>query len=1194
MRGKWKTAGLFLVCFWMLLAGLGRAQSINASLSGMVTDPSGAAIPDATLVLTAKETGAVSKFTTGVDGLYTFANLPSGTYDLRVSAKGFRDYVQEGILIRVGGILRQDVQLQLGVSTQTVEVQANASPLNFENAERKEGINPETIKELPLLVAGAIRSSAAFVTLLPGVTQGSADTTSVHMNGAQQYAGEAILDGVSLVNPSGGNGIFSAFSDFPQSPDMITELQVLSSNYLPQYGTSSGATIIMSIRSGTDSFHGNLFEFSRNSALNARQFGADTRPKDIENEFGGNVGGPMKIPGLWTGGHKTYFFANYESFKIAGGLNRQTLSIPSLKERQGDFSDWVDQNGNLIPIYDPATTRPNPNFNPSLPEGPNNLPFLRDQFMGCDGKTPNGICSSDPRLQNSLAQQWFKFLPNPSNSLPLNNYLAPPVPAGFLNSSAWTLTWKVDEYLGTKDHVSASVYYKRVLPTTFSHLPDPISTDGLSYKRTWVDRLNYDRTISPTLLNHVGFGYNDDKFYGGGIDGPFADKLPQIPGVASHAYPPAITFSDGFNGYGTGLGFPQQQPWPAPAYVVNDMLTWVKGKHTFTFGGEYRNLANSYHMISGESGGFYFARGETGLLGINSGSPIAGFLLGLVDTGAAAFRSTNDVYGRFDTEALFAGDTWKFTPKLTLTLGLRWEMDRPQAEKFNRFSFLDPTAPNPGAGGRPGALVFAGFGQGKFGDRHPEKTWHKGFAPRFGAAYAVSPKTVVRAGYGIFYDMENMPGWDSGIGQDGYNISAVFSSTRGGLDPAFILSQGLPQNFQRPPFFDPSFDNGQNGPVYRPADANRLPYSQQWNLNVEHQFTDNFFISAAYVANKGTRLLSHEAEINALDPKYLSMGQKLFDQFQPGQTTLDGVPVPFPSFAQTMVACAPSVAQALLPFPQYCSGLVGRDENAGNSTYHSFQFKLEHRFSRGFWLLGSYTASKLITDSDNNQAGGGGISQEGVFSPFQRKRNKSLALEDIPQALALSLSYELPFGKGKRWLANRGLLDRVVGAWTVSNIFKAESGIPFHILSSKCTVPGQFQVTCLPAVLPGKKPFAQSEGGSFNPNNPLLDVNAFESPDNFDFYAGQGPRVSNFREPGYTDHDIALEKIIIINEKFAFHLRAEFFNIWNWHHFNTVGVPPAGVASLAYSNDVASPTFGMWNGTVTNPRNIQVGARITF
>ncbi len=1189
MQPKNKARCLVGLCIGVLLPSLGWGQSVGSSLSGTVTDPSGAAVPSAEVTVTAIETGVKAKFTTGPDGLYSFPNLQAGSYELKVSAKGFRDYVQRGISVRLSASVRQDVKLELGAAVQTIEVSANASPLNFENAEHKEGISPETIKELPLLLGGAIRSSGNFVTLLPGVTQGAGDATSVHVNGAQQYSGAVVLDGISLVNPSGGNGIFSAILDFPQSPDIISELQALTSDYSAQYGEAAGFTMIMSIRSGSNQFHGTLFEFTRNTALNARQFGTDNRSKDIEHDFGGNIGGPLKLPGIWGPRHKTFFFTNFEDFRIAGSLTRSTLSIPSLKERQGDFSDWP------FPVYDPATTRPNPNFDASQNVSPNNLPYLRDQFMGCDGKTPNVICSSDPRLQGSLAPQWFQFLPNPSSPGPLNNYLAPPTPAGFLNSNAYTLTWKIDEYIGDKNHVSASWYYKNVAPTTFTHLPAPISSDGLSYKRTLIERLVYDRIISPTLLNHVAFGYNNDGFWGGGIDGPYANKLPQIPGVASHRYPPQMTFSDGFNSFGSGAGFAKEQPWPAPAYVVNDMVTLIKGAHSFNFGGEYRNLGNTYHTRSGESGIFSFARGETGLLGLDSGSPIASFLLEQVDSGTASFRSVEDVYGRNDSAALFFGDKWKATRKLTVNYGVRWEMYRPPVEKWNHFSFLDPLEPNPEAGGRLGALAFAGSGPGKCNCRHPEETWHRGFAPRLGLAYAVSNRSVVRAGYGIFYDMGNMPGWDSGIAQDGYDVSPAFSSTNGGLTTAFLLSQGLPQNFQRPPLLVPGFDNGQGGPIYRPLDANRLPYSQQWNLTLDHQFTNNLYVSGSYVGSKGTRLLSQVAEINALDPKYLSMGQPLFDQFQPGQTMLDGVPLPYAGWVEQLSACAPSVAQALLPYPQYCGGLFGRDENVGNSTYHSFQVKAEHRFSQGFWLLGAYTLSKLITDADNNQSQSltwSGAS--GVISPFERKGNKSLAVEDIPQALAISLVYELPFGKGKRWHGTGGLWDRLIGGWTLSNVFRAESGIPFYIRSGTCNVPGPFRVSCLPALLPGKNPFAQSKGGGFDPNRPLLDVNAFESPNSFNFYAGQGPRVSNVREPGYTNQDVALEKKIAVTERAAFHLRAEFFNIWNWHHLNCVGLTSCGPASLAFVNDVASPSFGFWNGTVTNPRNIQVSARFTF
>jgi len=1156
-------------------------------LSGAVTDSTGATVPNAELTLTAQETGVATKFTSGSDGLYRFDNLPIGTYSLRVEATGFQIYVQSGIKLRLGDTVRQDVSLLVGSLTQHIEVSAAPSPLNYETGEHKEGVSPDTIQDLPLLVSGAIRSSGNFVNLLPGVARGAGDTTTDRINGSQEYAGAVVVDGASLINPSGGNGMWSAVYDFPQSPDNISELKALTSNYSPQYGESGALTIVMNIRSGTEKFHGTAYEFNRNTDLNARQFGVAERPKDIENEFGAGIGGPVKLPLAWSGRNKTFFFFNFEDFRSAGALVRQTISIVSMKERQGDFSDWVGPNGNLIPVYDPATTEPNPNYNPNQAAGPNNLPYTRSQFMGCNGNTPNVICPSDPRLQSSLAGAWFKFLPNPTSSGPLNNYLAPPLPSGVLNSPAYTNTLKMDEYIGDKDHISASAYFKYVLPIYFSQLPDEITTQTLSYKRTLVLRANYDRSIRATLLNHLTLGYNNDGYWGGGIDGPYGNQLPQIPGVDTHAFPPQITFSNGFNGFGTGGGFANKQPWPSPAIILNDMMTWVKGTHTFKFGGEFRNTTNEFHLETGESGVFAFSSTETGLLDLpNSGNSLASFELGQVDSGKATFKSVNDVYARAHQGAVFFGDTWKATRKLSVDYGVRWEEDTAPVELHNNFSFLDPTEPNPGADDLPGALAFAGYGPGRCNCRRPEVAWRKGFAPRLAFAYSPRTHSVVRAGYGIFYDMANIPGWESGISQDGYNVTPMFGSTLGGMDYAFLLSQGLPQTFVKPPFIDPSFDNGQSGPIYRPANANRLPYSQQWNLTLDHEFTNNFYVSAAYVGSKGTRLLSQEAEINALNPSYLAMGQDLYAQFQPGQTTLDGVAAPFANFATTMKACAPSVAQALLPYPQYCGGLYGVGENAGNSTYHSFQFKAEHRFAHDFWFVGAYTNSKLLTDSDSNQPNSGKI-----FSPFERHKNKSLATADVPQALVVSFVYGLPLGKGKRWLSGRGLLSEVMGNWTLSQVFTAESGLPFIVRSSSCNVPGQFQESCVPGVLPGMSPFAQPESG-LDPNKPLLDVNAFGSANSFNFYQGQGPRVENFRQPGYTDQDFALERRIKLKESVSLQLRAEFFNTWNWHHFNSVG--STIFSGMAFVNDVASPAFGTWNGVVTNPRSIQVSARISF
>ncbi len=373
-----------------------------------------------------------------------------------------------------------------------------------------------------------------------------------------------------------------------------------------------------------------------------------------------------------------------------------------------------------------------------------------------------------------------------------------------------------------------------------------------------------------------------------------------------------------------------------------------------------------------------------------------------------------------------------------------------------------------------------------------------------------------------------------------------------------------------------------------------MPYAQQWNFTVDHQFTNNFYVSAAYVANKGTRLLSDIAPINTLNPSYLSLGQQLYDQFQPGQAVLDGVSEPYAGWTEQMQACAPTVAQALLPFPQYCGPLAGLNENAGNSTYHSLQLKAEHRFSNGLWLLSSYTFSKLLTDSDyiqNSALANGNLGAAGVISPYQRQRNKSLSVDDVPHTFNFSTLYELPVGKGQRFLNRAGMIDKVLGGWQLSTLVKISSGTPFFFRSSNCNVPSQLDVGCIPSQIAGVDPFLQ-DPNNFDPGKgPLLNRAAFQDPNSFNFTFGDGPRISGLRGPRFENQDFSIIKNMRITERVGLRFQAEFFNIWNQHIFVC---ETRCFGSTAFDNDVASPTFGQWNGNVSTPRNIQFALKLLF
>ena len=878
---------------------------------------------------------------------------------------------------------------------------------------------------------------------------------------------------------------------------------------------------------------------------------------------------------------KNYFYTNWEKMKISGGVSRPTVTIPSLKQRAGDFTDWRNPDGSLIPVFDPGSTR--------IVGGD----IVRDQFMGCDGTQPNVICPS--RFANSLALQWLNYLPQPTNDNPLNNYLAPqPVPDTILADALHALI-KIDTYVSDKHHIAATYWHQWTPLKYVSVLPQQLANETLSKPQdSIIERINYDYTISPTLLNHFAFGYlNRNEGYGS-VNAEFVDELPKIPGVASHRYPPVVSFSDGFTTFGQSAGITTDNKTTRPAYVANNLVTWVKGKHTWKFGGEYRNIGQNFHDGGNESGSFWFGRGPTSLRGINSGNPIASFLLEQVGDASASFKTVSAWYARADAFIWHVGDTWKVTPKLTVNLGVRWDMFRPTVEKYDRLSFFDPLGTNPAAGGRPGRLAFAGtqYGSASFGARRPEETFKKGFSPRIGIAYAVNDKTVVRTGYGIFYTQAFYPNWGGGMNLDGFNTSASFGSTQGGLVPAFILSDGFPQNFERPPFISEGFRNGR-GTLYRPFDANRLTYSQQWNLSIERQLGRDILVSTAYVATKGTRLPSQLAPLNGLDPRYLSMGDDLYDEFEPGQASLHGVNAPYPEWAQQLLdaGCGPSVAQALLPFPQFCSGLYGLNENAGNSSYHSFQAKVEKRFSQGIYLLGAYTFSKLITDAghvDPEALTWSGVT--GVISPFERQRNKSLASDDVPQVFNVTFVYELPFGRGKKYLSGSRAVDLALGGWSIASITRFSSGLPLYFRSGYCNVPGQFRVSCIPGFL-SENVFAQDKD-SFDPTSggSLFNKSAFEPEQAFNFFWGTGPRISNFRAPGYKNQDLAIYKDFNITERMRFQLRGEFFNLFNWHSFVSSGQ----WGGQAFTTDISSPDFGKWNGSVTAPRNIQLGARFEF
>ncbi|HVT93053.1 MAG TPA: TonB-dependent receptor [Bryobacteraceae bacterium] len=1171
---------LLVLCF--AVAQLVFGQSQNGSISGVVTDNSGAVVPQAKVTLVSTERNVTSVVETDSQGRYSFPSLLPATYDLSVDAAGFKGYVQRGILLLANQTSRIDATLQVGDASTKVEVTADVAQLNLDNGTKQEGVAPAVIKQLPLLVAaGTPPNAVQFVSFLPGVNTGtSPQAFNARINGGLKMGDEAIMDGVSMQEGTMSQSGMVSFFDFPTTPDMVSEVRVLTSSYEPEYGVTTGGVIMVTTRSGSDQFHGSAVEYFRNKSLNALQFTnqrgpGDLRPKDNENEFGGSIGGPVKLPFLpfvWGSKHRTYFFHDEEYLRSLGGTTSPVVTIPSLQDRTGDFSDWS------TPVYDPHSLLNNGGVVTKTPYPGNIIPGSQ---------------------QSALAQQWMKFLPTPTSPGPVNNYLSTPVSDGILSNVNHFL-YKIDYYWSDNDHFYATIWRQLTQPNEQCALPVQLCTSSPAIPEdAWVSRFNWDHTFSPTFLSHFAYGYGNRNEGYGSVQGQDPSLLPHIPNAAAYNASPTASFGGNgitnYAGWGNNSGYGPLNKTTRPTHIVNELLTWVHGSHTVRFGGEFRHLAQVFRTNGGQSGALGFDAHGTGIPGVDSGNPFASLYVGAADNGSVQVYNVAKYGAQQRAYSLHVGDTWKINPRLTVNYGLRWDQFSPSFETGNRLSFFD-FGSNPGAGGLPGRVVYAGDGWGdaSAGVRFPEEIFHGAFAPRVGLAYRIGDNTVARVGYGMFYTQAFYPGWGGGMSLDGFNPKVGFSSSLGGYQPAFYMDAGFPA-YSKESDISTTADNGTGGPQYRPAYGNHLSYTQQWNMTIERKFKSGV-ASIAYVGNKGTHLPSQMQPLNVLNPSLLAMGSELNAVFQPGQTSLYGVNVPYANWVDTLNSvgsCSPTVAQALVPYPQFCGGMTGVNENQGNSIYNAFQASYERQFSSGLYLGANYTWSKLMTDASSttqSTAGYGGIGS--VINPFQGARNRSLSPDDIPHTLSVMAVYDLPFGAGKPYLNHGGAINAIVGGWKLATTMKFTSGMPLYFRnSSVCGLPSQFQAACIPAIT-SSDVLAQS-WGSVDVNRPMYNVGAFESASNFNgFYLGSGPRVSSIRGSGYRDTNLSIAKEFSFTEGIKLEIRGEFFNIFNNHYFTCDG--QAFGDCIPFNNDPSSSSFGAWNGTVSQPRNIQLVGRITF
>ena len=1124
------------LCFAACLCG----QADRGSIAGTVTDPTGAVVANVAVTIVHDATNTASSGLTTPNGTYAFFNLPVGAYTLKVEAAGFRRQEVKGIKVEVNQQSKVDVSLQVGELTQTVEVAAEASLIQTESTDIGTVIDNKRFLDLPLTLGGGIRNPSAFIFLSPGVAPGS--TWEKHIGGGGSFNDQIYYDGIAL-----SRGDLANDAEVNPSVDAVAEFKLITNNYSAEYTHALSGVTSFTMKSGTNSLHGSAFEFLANDKLDARGFFNPRKAPRKQNEWGFTVGGPVLLPKLYDGRDRTFFFFSLDQFYIRGGQLAGFNTLPTARMLQGDFGEWP------AAIYDPRTTSVDAAGRVTRTPFPNNV-IPKSDFSGVSSKM-------------------LSFHPVPDSPGLTNNSIAP---LGSPMADQRTSGFKIDHVLKPNHRLSGMFNYTD-RPSIKSPAPSRLLSAGRSTAlenynfqvvTTRIIRLNYDWNISPSLLNHIGAGFsrfrnpNFSLSFNQGWTQPDGGKL-GLKGLQYDLFP-TIMFTQGYTRYGDDIASDNY----FTTFAWLDNLTWVRNKHTIKMGFEVQTHRDNYRNFGNGGGTFNFSHLETALPGVSgSGNAFASFLLGAVDSGNAYFRSSLPG-GRYKYYGTFIDDTYKVTPKFTLNIGLRWEVQVPTSDPLGRISYMDPSLPNPGAGNLPGSYVFGGNGPGRLEFERFFDIHFTNFAPRVGFAYSATRNTVIRGGYGIFY--KEFINQGVGLPQTGFSITPSFGSADNGLTPGFYWDAGFPQNFNRPPLISPTVANGQGAAVVEKATGGVIPYAQQWNLTIERQLTGALMISGAYVANKGTHLYD-SMQRNQVPAAFYGLGDALLRaNINSPAAQAAGIREPFPGFAQ-LYGTRATVAQALRPYPQY-QGVSTVAAPYANSTYNSFQFKLDKRFSKGLAGTLAYTYSKYLSDGVGFTDAHGGVIRQDYY-----RREKALYATDQPHILAFSFNYMLPAGQGQRFSLGR-VGNKLLGGWSLSGVGSYSSGFPLAINTTN-TLP-IFNGGLRPH-LTGAAVRAPQGPGAFDPHrDAFLDRAAFANPGPLQF--GNAPVYLNVRQPNFIQESFGVFKDTRIAERLTHQFRMEISNPFN------------RVVFAAPSTDLSSASFGIIAGQGNGPRVIQFGMKMIW
>lgn len=1222
-----------LFVFALAWASPAFGQSDRGSITGTVTDPGGAVVAGAKVVATNLDTGQVRETTTSGDGNYTLVELPADAYKVTVEAQGFKSATVEKVQVAVQVTRSLDIALEVGAITDVVTVTSEATPvIQTDTAVRQTNVTERQVMELPLQVGGEAggRTPLSFIFLDSNVTASGniggqdnrgTNSTRFRVAGGQAMGTEILLDGASTFRAQAGTN----FTEIAPGPNAFQEFTLSTSTYSAEFGRSSGGIINFTLKSGGNEYHGEAYELHRNEALNANTFvnnaaGRDAqgrenipRPRDLQHNFGFNIGGPVAFPHFGEGGplaHKlkdrTFFFFNYEGYRFSRS-ETVNISVPTERMRLGDFgelftdADVLRQFPGGVQIYDPRSGSPG-----------NRTAFANNVIPA----------ASFDRVGLAILQA----LPRPQRPGVFRNYTASTTNPLVMNNAVF----KIDQIVSDAQRLSFSYSYRKssAVEGGFPRFPAPLYGFG-RYDfgvKAHIARLSHDYTLSPTVLNHFTAGFTRSettrKNPAVGAADPFALGLPSN-SVLGGAFP-AVDFpgygepgrSDDVRSYqGIGGSFFNDLPFADNTVQLSDALTWVKGRHTLKFGGDVRWQQFNAAQLLSPGGWFNFRHLQTANVDTNNqGWPIASLITGATEWSFNSSK-TIDPGWRYFSPAVFVQDDIKVTQKLTLNVGVRYEISYPRTESKDRYRSFDPSVINPVVG-RRGALVSVnGTGALKAQYEGISKPDYTDIGPRIGFAYALNSRTVVRGGYGLYYSPILYGfGGDVAIteGTEGYNTHVA--RPQFGADANIFLSSypARPSTNPNDQFIgqDVSYFN-KNYKAGRTA---------QWSLDVQRELPYNFAASVGYIGHKATRLRSDFGRANALPFEALRLGNPLLTK------NLNDVTPQERAYAASVGFALPAnsnavfpgfngnVAQALKPFPQY-NLLRNILESEGQSWYHAVQGKLGRRFSQGIQFDASYTFSKLITTGAEDLYGGSPVNQP--QNPYERSR--FVSPNSTPHVFVFNYILELPFGRGRRFLDRGGIVNTLVGGWQIGGINRYQTGSPLVVTSGRNS--GFLSLVG----------FAGTRGAQLRPNltgQPILVGNdpsgtsfrvinglAFSDPPNFEapptgdvtdpryaaYYAnparffGTAPAVLSERVFPFFSENFSILKKTRLAETVTLELRGEFFNLFNRHRYFG---PDTNFQNFDFNNPLSSGGFGIsgivGDPNVFGPRTVQVGAKIIF